>query len=154
MAADFLQRTAVILALLVLSQLAHSASSIHKCVVNGTVTFQSSPCPADAPSRRPTKDELNAERKIRLSKEAAQSSSAPPVSASPSHSSSIQADKRPSNTSSQDSGFRCDGRQHCSQMRSCTEAKYFLANCPGVKMDGNHDGVPCEQQWCTHPFAK
>ena len=43
---------------------------------------------------------------------------------------------------------RCDGRTHCSQMTSCAEAKYFLANCPGVKMDGNHDGVPCEMQWC------
>ncbi|MDO4641147.1 MAG: cold shock domain-containing protein [Neisseria sp.] len=44
--------------------------------------------------------------------------------------------------------FRCDGRTHCSQMTSCAEAKYFLANCPNVKMDGNHDGVPCERQWC------
>lgn len=44
--------------------------------------------------------------------------------------------------------YRCDGRTHCSQMTSCAEAKYFLANCPGVKMDGNRDGVPCEQQWC------
>ena len=37
-------------------------------------------------------------------------------------------------------------------MTSCAEATYFLRNCPGVKMDGNHDGVPCEQQWCTGPF--
>lgn len=44
--------------------------------------------------------------------------------------------------------FRCDGRTHCSQMRSCAEATFFLKNCPGVKMDGNHDGVPCEKQWC------
>jgi cold shock CspA family protein len=51
-------------------------------------------------------------------------------------------------------GFSCDGRTHCSQMRSCSEAKYFLKNCPGTQMDGNHDGVPCEQQWCTSPFAK
>ena len=27
--------------------------------------------------------------------------------------------------------FRCDGRTHCSQMTSCTEAKYFLRNCQG-----------------------
>ncbi len=46
------------------------------------------------------------------------------------------------------SPFNCDGRTHCSQMTSCQEAKYFLAHCPGVKMDGNNDGVPCEQQWC------
>lgn len=51
------------------------------------------------------------------------------------------------------SNFRCDGRQHCSQMTSCAEAKFFLKNCPDPKMDGNGDGVPCEQQWCTHPWA-
>jgi hypothetical protein len=44
--------------------------------------------------------------------------------------------------------FLCDGRKYCSQMTSCQEATYFLKNCPGVKMDGNNDGVPCEQQWC------
>jgi len=44
--------------------------------------------------------------------------------------------------------FKCDGRTYCSQMTSCAEATYFLKNCPGTKMDGNHDGVPCEQQWC------
>jgi hypothetical protein len=42
----------------------------------------------------------------------------------------------------------CDGRTHCSQMRSCAEAKYFLAHCPNTKMDGDDDGVPCESQWC------
>jgi cold shock CspA family protein len=46
------------------------------------------------------------------------------------------------------SAFNCDGRKYCSQMTSCTEAKLFLKNCPGMEMDGNHDGVPCEQQWC------
>jgi predicted negative regulator of RcsB-dependent stress response len=44
--------------------------------------------------------------------------------------------------------FKCDGRTHCSQMTSCEEATYFLRNCPNVRMDGNNDGVPCEQQWC------
>jgi len=44
--------------------------------------------------------------------------------------------------------FRCDGRTYCSQMTSCAEANFFLRNCPGVKMDGNNDGVPCEKQWC------
>lgn len=46
--------------------------------------------------------------------------------------------------------FRCDGRLHCSQMHSCAEATYFLKHCPGVKMDGDGDGVACEQQWCGH----
>jgi hypothetical protein len=44
--------------------------------------------------------------------------------------------------------FSCDGRKYCSQMTSCAEAEYFLKNCPGVKMDGGGDGVPCEKQWC------
>lgn len=50
---------------------------------------------------------------------------------------------------SEQSPFRCDGRAYCSEMRSCAEAKYFLAHCPNVKMDGDHDGIPCERQWCT-----
>lgn len=45
--------------------------------------------------------------------------------------------------------FQCDGRTRCSQMRSCAEAEYFLRHCPDTKMDGNHDGEPCEQQWCN-----
>lgn len=53
-----------------------------------------------------------------------------------------------------DAAFRCDGRTYCSQMTSCAEATFFLRNCPGAKMDGNNDGVPCEQQWCTNPFAR
>jgi hypothetical protein len=44
--------------------------------------------------------------------------------------------------------FKCDGRVYCSQMTSCAEAEYFLSSCPGVKMDGDNDGVPCEKQWC------
>jgi hypothetical protein len=47
-----------------------------------------------------------------------------------------------------DKHFTCDGRQHCSQMTSCEEATYFQKNCPGTKMDGDHDGIPCEQQFC------
>lgn len=44
--------------------------------------------------------------------------------------------------------YKCDGRTHCSQMTSCEQATFFLRNCPGTKMDGNNDGVPCERQWC------
>ena len=40
--------------------------------------------------------------------------------------------------------FSCDGRQHCSQMRSRGEAEFFLRNCPNTKMDGDRDGIPCE----------
>lgn len=40
--------------------------------------------------------------------------------------------------------FQCQGKQHCSQMTSCEEARFYLRNCPGVKIDGDHDGIPCE----------
>ena len=40
--------------------------------------------------------------------------------------------------------FECDGRQHCSQMTSRAEAVFFIQNCPNTKMDGDYDGIPCE----------
>jgi len=46
------------------------------------------------------------------------------------------------------SRFVCDGRTRCSQMSSCEEAKFFIAHCPNTQMDGDHDGIPCEQQYC------
>jgi hypothetical protein len=142
-------------ALLLLSaQPSVAGNQVFKCVVNGSVTFQSSPCPAEKPSRHPTKEELNAERKKRLTEESARAASAPkpatpqvPITQPHESVSATQAPPR-------EPAYRCDGRTYCSQMRSCSEAKFFLANCPGVKMDGNRDGTPCEQQWCTHPFAK
>ncbi|MGI2178880.1 excalibur calcium-binding domain-containing protein [Shewanella frigidimarina] len=46
--------------------------------------------------------------------------------------------------------FRCEaGKTHCSQMRSCAEATFYIRNCPGTQMDGNNDGVPCERQFCN-----
>ena len=45
--------------------------------------------------------------------------------------------------------FSCDGRTYCSQVTSCAEAKWFINNCPGTKMDGNNDGIPCQEQWCN-----
>lgn len=40
--------------------------------------------------------------------------------------------------------FTCDGRQHCSQMTSRAEAEFFTRNCQNTKMDGDRDGIPCE----------
>ena len=45
--------------------------------------------------------------------------------------------------------YSCNGRTYCSQMTSCAEAKWFIRNCPGTKMDGNNDGIPCQEQWCN-----
>jgi len=44
--------------------------------------------------------------------------------------------------------YTCDGRNRCSQMTSCAEATYFLHHCPAQQTDGDHDGIPCEHQWC------
>jgi cold shock CspA family protein len=44
--------------------------------------------------------------------------------------------------------FECEGKTRCSQMHSCREATFYLENCPGVAMDGDNDGIPCEDQWC------
>ena len=57
-------------------------------------------------------------------------------------------DNAPTATTAAPAASRCDGRTHCSHMRSCEEAKYFIQHCPNTKMDGDRDGVPCEEQWC------
>ena len=44
--------------------------------------------------------------------------------------------------------FRCEGKRYCSEMTSCQEATFYLKNCPGVEIDGDRDGIPCESQWC------
>jgi hypothetical protein len=48
------------------------------------------------------------------------------------------------------SKFSCDNRIHCSQMRSCEEAIFFIKNCSGTKMDGDRDGIPCESELCGY----
>jgi hypothetical protein len=113
------------------------AAQLFKCVIDGTTTYQQTPCPLTQPRNAPTVDQLNAVEKQRR---AAANAVAVPTS--------VVAPAAPL-SSALPSRFRCDGRQMCSQMTSCDEAKFFLANCPGVKMDGNRDGVPCEQQWCS-----
>ena len=50
-------------------------------------------------------------------------------------------------TSPSVSQFKCDGREHCSQMSSYEEALFFIRNCPNTKMDGDGDGIPCESQF-------
>lgn len=52
-------------------------------------------------------------------------------------------------TTTLETHYSCDGRQHCSQMSSCEEATFFIKNCPNTKMDGDHDGIPCERQFCN-----
>ncbi len=118
------------------------AAPMHKCVINGSVSFQQAPCPADQARKQPTVEELNAERKkkaVAAQGEPVSTRAAPMAATAPTTARTPTPAER----------FRCDGRQHCSQMRSCEEAKYFLARCPDVKMDGDRDGIPCEEQWCS-----
>jgi cold shock CspA family protein len=46
--------------------------------------------------------------------------------------------------------YSCQGKTYCSQMSSCEEAQFYQDNCSGTQMDGDGDGVPCEDQWCGH----
>jgi len=46
--------------------------------------------------------------------------------------------------------FSCSvSKTSCSEMTSCAEALYYLERCGLPNMDGDHDGIPCEQQWCN-----
>ena len=116
---------------LVLAASAAIAAPSNKCLVNGTVTYQQGTCPSDQVRKPPTIQELIAEEKS-FRTAAAVSAPNKVAPAAPKIS----------------SGFSCDGRRYCSQMKSCAEANYFLANCPGTKMDGDGNGIPCEKQWC------
>ncbi|WP_158966111.1 cold shock domain-containing protein [Paraglaciecola sp. L3A3] len=49
-------------------------------------------------------------------------------------------------------GFSCQGKTHCSQLTSCDEAKYYLAHCPNMQIDGDNDGEPCERQLCNNSW--
>jgi hypothetical protein len=150
MSTSVLRQVAAGIALVIAAATTPAFGQVFKCVIGGTTTFQSTPCPSDKPSRYPTKEELVAESKKRQAVAAAKAASSAKQQAALSGPTATAGRTTPG----QDQGYKCDGRTYCSQMRSCTEAKFFLANCPNVKMDGNSDGTPCEQQWCTSAFAK
>ena len=153
---------AVLLLSIALGAPGAEAAQVSKCLINGTVSYQQGPYPTDPVRRHPTVEELNAaEKKKRAAAAAAAAAAASSASASAS-SAAVGAPrsapiaphaavpKVPSLAPPVvGRGYRCDGRQYCSQMTSCDEAKYFLANCPTVQMDGDGDGIPCERQWCN-----
>ncbi len=39
--------------------------------------------------------------------------------------------------------FSCTPRKTCGQMVSCEEAEFQLRECGNRRLDGNHDGIPC-----------
>jgi hypothetical protein len=129
-----------------------NAAQMYKCKLNGTVTYQQDPCPAVQFRKPLSVQELNVAEKKRR---AAAASTAPEKAVIVQEKTIITPEKpavtpaNPIATSTSSSSFSCDGRKYCSQMKSCAEAKYFLANCPSVKMDGDKNGTPCEKQWCS-----
>lgn len=45
--------------------------------------------------------------------------------------------------------FQCEASMSsCSHMKSCAEAFFHQERCGIAVMDGDGDGIPCEQQWC------
>ena len=151
----------VMLATVMTSLVVKAAPPIYKCNIGGSITYQSDPCPSTQPRVQPTPDKLNNEQQKRK-RQAAESN----AQRSPQSTDTSETTRRSSSDAAPESRktevpppapiptdpkprFACDGRTYCSQMRSCAEAKYYLANCPNVKMDGNHDGIPCERQWCN-----
>ncbi len=42
-------------------------------------------------------------------------------------------------------GFSCGSKRTCRQMESCDEAKFYLTTCGVRSLDGDGDGLPCEQ---------
>ena len=135
-----------------------NAAPMYKCMVNGTVTFQQDPCPTGQVRKPPSVQELNAAEKKRREAVTALTSEKPEKPAVVQEKAAVNPQStekltpttsNPPTASTLSGNFSCDGRRYCTQMKSCAEAKYFLANCPGVKMDGDKDGIPCEEQWCT-----
>ncbi|MCU7374592.1 excalibur calcium-binding domain-containing protein [Paucibacter sp. O1-1] len=131
-----LARLGATMALLLFATSHSLAAPANKCVIDGQVSYQQGPCPTGQVRRPPTVEELNAQEKQRRAAAATKTSTPLATTTSAPASPAALTD------------FRCDGRQHCSQMKSCAEAKYFLAHCPGVKMDGDRDGMPCELDVC------
>ena len=137
-------------------------AQLHKCTSNDSVTYQNTPCPPSELRRHPTVEQLNAERKKKLAQASEASASSSAVTTEPSSPRKISSDsgkldyldtagvkQYPRKTPQPVANFSCDNRKYCTQMTSCAEATYFLSHCPGVKLDGNRDGIPCEQQWCN-----
>ena len=155
--------TVAFLFVAVFAQQAQAAAAVYKCVKYREVTYQSEPCPTPIRRTEPNIKKLNEERMKKLLETGttgkSDKSNVGQFSAKPSDTSTTSAPIAPVQTKPTQavaqitepaSPFKCDGRQYCSQMTSCEEAKFFLDNCPGAKMDnhGNGNGIPCERQWC------
>lgn len=128
---------------------ASSMAAVYKCTdAHGGMVYSDRPCSSDAKNKTkepqapaPLKSEQSsttkAADKIKTFSRPGSNSPAQPNSSAARDTSEYKSQK-----------YICDGRIYCSQMTSCEEATFFINNCPNTKMDGNHDGIPCEKQWC------
>jgi hypothetical protein len=41
--------------------------------------------------------------------------------------------------------FRCGAKRYCREMTFCEEARFYLDVCRLTRLDGDGDGVPCEE---------
>lgn len=54
--------------------------------------------------------------------------------------------KATGSSSSSSSGSNCtDGKRTCGQMENCEDAMFHLQQCGVSRLDGDHDGTPCEK---------
>ena len=42
------------------------------------------------------------------------------------------------------SEISCGSKRYCGEMASCAEAQFYLERCGLGRLDGDHDGIPCE----------
>ena len=154
--------TVAFLFVAVLAQQAQAAAGVYKCVKHREVSYQSEPCPMPIRRTEPNIKKLNEERMKKLletgttgksgksDNDGQVSEKADAMAAAPAQTAKTSVSSTTAQPVKTTTTFKCDGRQHCSQMTSCEEAKFFLDNCPGAKMDnhGNGNGIPCERQWC------
>lgn len=52
--------------------------------------------------------------------------------------------KAPYSPSESGNNASCGAKRYCRQMTSCEEARFFLNVCRVGSLDGDHDGIPCE----------
>jgi hypothetical protein len=141
--------SALALAHLLLASSNVAAAQFYKCNVNGAVQYQQVPCQSNEAKKPLTVEELKPERQKQLAKDRELPTSSK-LQARPLASTAVLEEVPAKIPSSPRPSFKCDNRKYCTQMTSCAEAKYFLSNCPSVKMDGDRDGIPCEEQLCGH----
>lgn len=129
-----------VLAACLMALLAVNAQArIYKCKdANGQIRYSDNVCAATGSDNAAT---LKKTPSTRPSEKAATAKPPPPSPPPPAESASSSPRVPPSN-------YTCQGKTRCTEMTSCEEAVYYLKHCPGVKIDGDNDGTPCEDQWC------